>query len=68
MNWELIRIGIDVLSVLMFILILIILYIAYNSYKKMMKPLNMVRRMFKGKKNKEEEIIIEDKRGEKYLR
>ncbi|GAH69893.1 unnamed protein product, partial [marine sediment metagenome] len=39
MNWELIRIGIDVLSVLMFIICAIVFYIAYKSYKKVAQPM-----------------------------
>ena len=52
MNWELIRIGIDVLSVLMVGVMVIVLYIAYKSYKKVSQPLGMVEGLFT---NQEEE-------------
>ena len=34
MNWEIIRIAIDVLTVLMAVVMAVVLYMAYRSYKK----------------------------------
>lgn len=46
MNWEIIRIGIDILTVLMFIIFVIVLYIAHKAYKRVSQPLNTVKGFF----------------------
>jgi len=40
MNWEIIRIGIDVLTVLMAIVMGIVLFVAYRSFKKVKFAVN----------------------------
>lgn len=49
MNWELVRIGIDVLTVLMAIVMAAVLYFAYKSYSKVkttIQPLKQVQSFF----------------------
>jgi len=62
MNWELVRIGIDVLSVLMAIIMIFVLYFAYKSYRKVSQPIDYAKEVLSGLMNQkpEEEEVKDD--------
>lgn len=57
MNWEIIRITIDVVSVIMFIIIGIVFYVAQKAYKKTMQPITTMSSMLGGMVASTEEPI-----------
>ena len=55
MNWELVRIGIDVLSVLIAVVMVVVLWVAYKAFNKVRAPLEMAKSLMGSQEAEEDE-------------